>query len=495
MFAPPEARAARFIGRPRSSMTDDTRSATDDRTFAEALAESFAAEQLEVGQLIEGHVMAVVGDVALIAVGSKTEALMDKEELGNLEPGDGLEAVVVSLSPELRVSHRLAVERREREALRGAYENGIPVEGKVAGRNKGGYDIAIAGVRAFCPMSQIDLGFPRDVDAFLGQTYRFAITEMADDLSTLVVSRAQLLKEEREHQAEETWERVVPGAVLEGTVKSIRDFGVFVDLGGLDGMVHVSELSHRFGVRPSQVAKVGDTVRVKVLEADRAKARVALSIKALEPDPWVEIVERFPTGATFSGTVARKTDFGVFVEIVPGVDGLVHVSQLPPGMTIDDPALAAGATVEGWVREVDMERRRVSLTLRPMATGDPWADAQQRYPTGTLIEGVVERTASFGVFVELEPGVTALIPASESDLPRGADLAAHFASGSRVSASVLSVDTERKRISLSLKKAKETRAHKEYRRWMDTQNPRREEVTAFGAALLKALNEKDARPH
>jgi small subunit ribosomal protein S1 len=475
-------------------MTDETEPTADDRTFAEALAESFAAEQLEVGQVIKGHVMAVVGDVALIAVGSKTEALMDKNELGNLEPGDGLEAVVVSLSPELRVSHRLAVERREREALRGAYENSIPVEGRVAGRNKGGYDISIAGVRAFCPMSQIDLGLPRNVDAFLGQTCRFLITEMSEDLSTLVVSRAQLLKEERQHQAEETWEKIVPGAELEGTVKSIRDFGVFVDLGGLDGMVHVSELSHRFGARPSQVARVGDTVRVKVLEADRDKARIALSIKALEPDPWAEVMARFEVGAPFSGTIARKTDFGVFVELVPGVDGLVHVSQLLPGVTIDDPALAVGNAVQGWVRELDGERRRVSLTLRPMAAGDPWADAPQRYPNGTLVEGVVERTAAFGVFVELEPGLTALIPASETDLPRGSDLAAHFAPGSRVSAAVLSVDPERKRASLSLKKAKETRAHKEYRRWMDTQKPRREEVTAFGAALLKALKEKDARP-
>jgi small subunit ribosomal protein S1 len=476
-------------------MRDETTPSPDSQSFAEALAESFARDDISVGQLVSGHVMAVVGDVALIAVGGKSEAVMDKVELGALEPGDGLEAVVVATSPELRVSHRQAVERREREALRGAFQHGVPVEGKITGRNKGGYDVSIAGVRAFCPMSQIDLGFPRNVDAYLGKSYRFRITEMAEDLSSLIVSRVQLLKEEREQRASEAWERIVPGAELEGTVKSVRDFGVFVDLGGVDGMVHVSELSHRFGVRPSQIAKPGETLRVKVLEADRDKSRISLSVKALEPDPWDEVIARFPPGAEFSGTVARRTEFGLFVELVPGVDGLVHVSQLPPGTPLDDPALAVGETITGWVRELDRERRRLSLTLRPMATGDPWAHAATHYPVGALVEGVVERTAPFGVFVELEPGVTALIPASESDLPRGADLAASFLPGNRVSATVLSTDVERKRISLSLKKAKEHKAHREFRRWAEKENqPKREEVTAFGAALMRALDGKNAQP-
>jgi len=478
-------------------MTDETKPNPETQTFAEALAESFAQEQLEVGQLVSGHVMAVVGDVALVAVGGKTEAVMDKNELGDLEPGDGLEAVVVGLSPELRVSRRQAAERREREALRGAHANGIPVEGKVSGRNKGGYDVSIAGIRAFCPMSQIDLAFPRNVDTYLGKTFRFLITELAEDLSSIVVSRTQLLKEEREHAATEAWSKIQVGAELEGTVKNIRDFGVFVDLGGVDGLVHVSELSHQFGVRPTQVVKAGETVRVKVLEADRDASRISLSIKALEPDPWADVKARFAAGNPFSGTVARKTDFGVFVELAPGVDGLVHVSQLPPGTTVGDPSLEVGQPIEGWVRELDDERRRVSLTLRPMAVGDPWADAAARYVAGTLVDGVVERTASFGVFVELEPGLTALIPASESDLPRGADLAERFAPGSRVSATVLTVDSDRKRISLSLKKAKESKAHKEFKRWVETrEQQRKDEVTSFGAALMKALSEKkDAQPH
>jgi small subunit ribosomal protein S1 len=461
------------------------------QSFAEALAQSFQQEELEVGQLITGTIMAVHGDIALVSVGGKSEAVMDRAELGELRPGDGLDAVITALSPEIRVSHKLAIERREREALRGAFENGVPVEGKVTGRNKGGYDVSIAGLRAFCPMSQIDLGFPRNVDAYLGKSFLFLITELADDLSSLVISRAQVLKDEREAASNEAWSRISVGAELEGQVKSIRDFGVFVDLGGVDGMVHVSELSHRTGVRASQLIKVGENVRVKVLEADREKGRISLSVKALEPDPWVEVPGRFPAGAEFEGTVARKTDFGVFVELLPGIDGLIHVSQLPLGMKLDDEALTPGAPVRGWVREVDIERRRLSLTLREIAASDPWLDAAERYPAETTVEGVVERTASFGVFVQLEPGLTALIPASETDVPKGTDLATTFLAGARISATVLSVDPQRKRVSLSVKKAKEGRASKEFRHWAEEKKvDRKPEVTAFGAALMKALQTK-----
>ena len=462
-------------------------------SFAQALAESFINDEIEIGQLVSGEIVAVAGDIALIAVGGKTEAVMDRAELGELRPGDGLDAVVVAVSPELRVSHRLAIERREREALRGAFGNGVPVEGKVTGRNKGGYDVSVSGLRAFCPLSQIDLAFPRNVDAFLGKSFLFRITELAEDLSSMVVSRAAVLRDERDHQAKQAWSSIITGAELVGTVKSVRDFGVFVDLGGVDGMVHATEVTHRFGVRPAQVVKVGQEVRVKVLEADREKDRIALSMKALEADPWAAAAQRFPAGTAFEGKVARKADFGVFIELDSGVDGLLHVSQLPPGMTLADPMLAAGNPVKGWIKECDVDRRRISLSLRELASGDPWLDATNRYPVGTLVDGIVERTAAFGVFVEIEPGLTGLIPASESDTPRGGDLASLFPPGAKVAASVLSVDTARKRMSLSLKKAKESKSSKEFRKWAEEkQAPKKTELSAFGAALQKALLGKPA---
>ncbi|MGC8916624.1 MAG: S1 RNA-binding domain-containing protein [Thermoanaerobaculum sp.] len=464
------------------------------QSFVEALAESFASEELREGQLVSGTIVAVSGDVALIAVGGKTEALMDRAELGELRPGDNLEAVVVATSPELRVSHRLAIERREREALKGAFANRIPVQGKVTGRNKGGYDVSIAGLRAFCPYSQMELGYPKNVDAYLGKSFMFLITEMAEDLSSLVVSRAAVLLEEKEEAKRQAWEKVQVGAVLEGTVRSIRDFGVFVDLGGVDGMIHVSELSHKQPVKPSQVVKVGDTIKVKVIEADREKERIALSLKALQPDPWEEVGKRYQPGGEFSGRVARKTEFGAFVELPEGVDGLLHVTQLPPGMTLEDPSLEVGQEIRGFVREVDLERKRIALSLRPVATSDPWADARERYPEGTLVEGTVDRIASFGVFVELEPGLEALIPASESDVSKGKSLAETFVPGTRVAAVVLSVDPANKRLSLSVKKAKEKKAAKEFRQWAEDRKAKPEpQLTAFGLALLKALKEKEAR--
>lgn len=463
-------------------------------SFMEALAESFSSEDLQVGQLVSGQIVAVSGDVALIAVGGKTEALMDRAELGELRPGDNLEAIVVATGPELKVSHRLAIERREREALKGAFANRIPVQGKVTGRNKGGYDVSIAGIRAFCPYSQIELGYPKNVDAYLGKNFMFLITEMAEDLSTMVVSRAAVLLEEKEEAKRQAWEKIQVGAVLEGTVKTIRDFGVFVDLGGVDGMIHLTELSHKQPVKPSQVVKVGEKIKVKVIEADREKERIALSLKALQPDPWEQVAGRYHVGGEFNGRVARKTEFGVFVELPEGVDGLLHVTQLPPGMSLDDPSLTVGQEIKGFVREVDVERRRIGLSLRPVATSDPWADARERYPEGTLVEGTVDRIAPFGVFVELEPGLEALIPASESDVPKGKSLAETFLPGTRVAAVVLSVDSSQRRLSLSVKKAKEKKASKEFRQWAEEKKAKPEpQVTAFGMALLKALKAREVR--
>ncbi|MCS7183020.1 MAG: S1 RNA-binding domain-containing protein [Thermoanaerobaculum sp.] len=461
-------------------------------SFMEALAESFTSEQLQVGQLVSGQIVAVSGDLALIAVGGKTEAIMDRAELGELRPGDNLEAVVVATAPELKVSHRLAIERREREALKGAFANRIPVQGKVTGRNRGGYDVSIAGIRAFCPYSQMELGYPKNLDAYLGKSFTFLITEMAEDLSTMVVSRAAVLLEEKEEAKRQAWEKIHVGSVLEGTVKTIRDFGVFVDLGGVDGMIHTTELSHRQPVKPSQVVRVGEKVQVKVLEADREKERIALSLKALQPDPWDEVLRRYQVGGPFTGKVVRKAEFGAFVELPEGVDGLLHVTQLPPGMRLDDPSLEVGQTVTGFVRELDADRRRIGLSLRPVATSDPWLDAAERYPEGTLVEATVERVAPFGVFVELEPGLEALIPASESDVPKGKSLSDSFVPGTRVAAVVLSVDAGHRRLSLSVKKAKEKKAAKEFRRWAEERKAKPEpQVTAFGLALLKALKERE----
>src|SRR6058998_148902 len=292
------------------------------------------------------------------------------------------------------------------ELLRGMYENRVPVEGKVSARNKGGFDVNIGGLRAFCPLSQIALGKIDNPDQFVGQTYEFRVTELSDDGRRIVVSRAALMKEAAASRAEETRKAIVPGAELTGTIKTITPFGAFVDLGGVDGLLHVSEMSRRRVNNPNEVVAVGQEVNVKVIKVEGDGKRISLSMKDQEPDPWSDVADRYPAGAPFSGKIVRSTDFGYFVEVEPGLDGLVHLSQLPHGVKQGDPSVAIGSTVTGWIREVDPVKKRLSLSLREVAVADPWENVSQKYPMGKIVEGTVDHGAAPGVFVQIEPGLT-----------------------------------------------------------------------------------------
>ncbi len=465
--------------------------------FEEALRESLDAEEVRPGDVVEGTIAAIHGDVALVDVGGKSEAVLERAELDDLGTGEPVEVVVVSVGDEIRVSRRMALERRLKEKLESAFEEGRPVEGKVVGRRKGGFDVTVAGIRGFCPMSHIDDVRSDDLDRHLGQSYSFKVLEYEPDGRKLVVSRAALLREEKERAQKEAWERLTEGEELEGRVRSITDFGAFVDIGGVDGLVHVTELSHRHVRHPRDVVSPGDLVPVKVLELDREKNRISLSMKALEEDPWAGAEESYPVGGKFSGTVVRKVEFGAFVELKPGLDGLIHVSQLPPGMELDAPELEVGAAVEGWVRDVDPEAQRIGLSLRPIPSHDPWERIEMRYQEGQVVDAVVENGADFGVFVELEPGVSALIPASEMGKPREVDPRSAFGPGERLQGKVLSVDPERRRISVSIRALKHDRERQEYLAHMDKGAVASEPtMTGFGAQLAAALgqSEKKSKP-
>jgi small subunit ribosomal protein S1 len=365
------------------------------------------------------------------------------------------------------------------------------VEGKVVGRRKGGFDVNVAGVRGFCPISHIEDGRSEDLDAHLGQSYTFKILEYDPEERKLVVSRAAHVREERAKLREEAWQRLEEGAVIEGTVRSVTDFGAFVDLGGVDGLVHVTEMSHRRINHPRDAVSVGDSVQVKVLELDRQKDRVSLSIKQLLKDPWEGAEEKYPARGRFEGTVVRKAGFGVFVELEPGLDGLLHVSQLPPGMELDDSGLEVGQQVRGWIRDLDRETQRIGLTLRALPDHDPWERIGMRYRDGQVVEGVVENGADFGVFVELEPGVSALIPVSEMGIERDADPRTAFAPGSKLKVKVMSVDEGRRRISLSLKAYQRELERNEYLQHMDSgASSEGPAMTGFGQQLMDALGKK-----
>ncbi len=460
-------------------------------SFAEAFEASLNFKTPAQGENLRGQIVSISGDDAFVSYGGPSEAVMAAAELEGLDVGDTVEGTVVKTAPEIRISRKLMKGKASLEQLRQMYENRLPVQGKVSGRNKGGFDVTVAGLRAFCPLSQIALGKIENPDAFLNETFDFRVTEMSDDGRRIVVSRAALLKEEAATRAQETRNRVVPGAELTGRVKTITPFGAFVDLGGIDGLLHVSEMSRRRVTDPKEIVSVGQEVHVKVIKVDNDGKRISLSMKDQEPDPWSDVADRYPVGSQFTGRIVRSTDFGYFVEVEPGLDGLVHLSQLPLGVKQGDPSVAIGSTVTGWVREVDPAKKRLSLSLREVAINDPWENASQKYAIGRVIEGTVDHVAGPGVFVQLEPGLTGLIPSSEISVPPGSDPSKAFTPGDKVVVRVMSLDTNRKRISLSADAAKAAAEREEYSKFMDDQRGESNEgESAMALAFRRAMEKK-----
>jgi small subunit ribosomal protein S1 len=335
------------------------------------------------------------------------------------------------------------------DVVREAVEQSLPVAGKIIGWNQGGFHAVVSGISAFCPRSSMELGAPREPAQYLDQEYLFRVLRVEEKGHRLVLSRAAVLRDEKRHQVEEMKKSLEVGAVVHGLVASLHDFGAFVDLGGIEGLIHVSEIRHQRIGHPKEALEVGQEIDAKVVKLPAKGERVSLSLRALEPSPWQGVDEKWPAGGKFTGKVLRKSDFGWFVELAPGVEGLLHVSQLPPGTKPDDPSLEPGAAIEGWVREVDPRRHRISLALREVPAGDPWQGVDRRYPEAAVVTGKIEKVAPFGAFIELEPGLTALFPTSEMGLPRGASVAKAYPIGREIKLKVSEVDARRKRISLT----------------------------------------------
>jgi len=463
---------------------------TAEATFAEAFEASLNFKTPEQGELLKGQIVSISGDDAFVSYGGPSEAVMAANELDGLDVGDTVEGTVVKTSPDIRISRKLAKGKASLDLLRQMYENRLPVEGKIAARNKGGFDVNIGGLRAFCPLSQIALGKIDNPDQFIGQSYEFRVTELSDDGRRIVVSRAALLKEANASKAEETRRNIVPGAELTGTIKTITPFGAFVDLGGIDGLLHVSEMSRRRVTDPNEVVAVGQEVRVKVIKVENDGKRISLSMKDQEPDPWSDVAERYPAGTQFSGRVVRTTDFGLFVEVEPGIDGLVHYSQLPFGVKQGDADIAIGTSVTGWIREVDASKKRLSLSLREVATRDPWDGAAQRYPAGKVVEGTVDHGGAPGIFVQIEPGLTGLIPNSEISVAPGADPSRAHEAGEKLAVRIMSIDPQRKRISLSHEAAKAAAERDEYVKFAEERGDNESGESAMALAFKRAMEKK-----
>jgi len=442
--------------------------------FATMFEASLKARRLERGQTIEGTVVAFGSDVAFVSVGGKSEAQIDLAELkdadGHLEVkiGDRIHAVVVSTSGGVTLSRKGVRNVASQRELENAFEAGLAVEGKVEGANKGGYEVRIARERAFCPLSQIDIARTADPAVHVGKTYTFRILEYKDGGKSIVVSRRKLLEEEQQANAEAVRKSIVPGAVLPGRVVSVRDFGAFVDLGGgIQGLLHVSEMSWSRATTPGEMVASGDQITVKVLRVDEGTGKISLGLKQLQDDPWGQVGTTYAVGQVRNGRVTRLAEFGAFVELEPGIEGLAHASTFPPtGRTGDwAKSVPVGTTGTFEILSIDPAQKRIGIALveegasRTAAPTTP----QDTFATGTIVTGKVERHEKFGVFVFLSPGRTGLMPLSETGLDRDADVVKAFPVGSEVEVAVIEADASGRRIRLSKKAVAQQREQAELR--------------------------------
>ena len=410
-----------------------------------------AAPHYRKGDEVTGRVIRVSGDVAFIDLGGKAEGIVELtlEEAEKLQPGGTLTGIVVSTDGAVRVRRSLVGKTADNEAISQAHQLGIAVDGRITARNKGGFEVTVAGSRAFLPLGQLAMEqIPEaDLDAWIGTSHRFKILEFDPGARRLVISRNALLRAEREEKAQAVWADLAVGQIRQGTVRSVQDYGAFVDIGGVDGLVHVGEMDWTRISKPSEFVAVGQEVTVVVVAVDPAKKRIGLSMKAAGQDPWRTLP--FRVGDSIEGKIARVERFGAFVELTHGVEGLVHISEITHDRRVRHPSdfVSAGDTVKVTVLDIDLQNRRIGLSMKQVA-GDPWLSAAQDFPIGARISGLVERVAPFGVFVQVAPGVTALLPGSETGLSP-IEVQRRFRIGSNVEATVLAVDVANKRMSLS----------------------------------------------
>jgi len=462
--------------------------------FATLFEASVSARRFEQGQTIDGTIVAIGPEVALVSVGGKSEAHIALAELrddaGDIEVsvGDRIQAVVVSTSGGVTLSRKGVRNAATQRELENAFAAGVAVEGKVVSVNKGGYEVRIAHERAFCPLSQIDTVRTEDPAVHVGKTYPFRIIEYKDRGKSIVVSRRKSLEEEQQASAAAVRASIVPGAVLPGRVVTVRDFGAFVDLGGgIQGLLHVSDMSWSRGTAPGAVVGAGDHITVKVLRVEEATGKISLGLKQLLDDPWSTVSTTVTVGQIRTGRVTRLVEFGAFVELEPGVEGLAHASTFPPtGRTgAWANAVPVGTTAAFEVLSVDPGQKRIGLAMVEAGTSRAAGAiaSPEALAPGTIVTGKVERHERFGVFVFLSPGRTGLMPFSETGLDRDADLVKAFPVGSELEVAVLESDASGRRIRLSRKAVAQQREQAELREYAARQD-------ATPAAALGSLADK-----
>ncbi len=464
--------------------------------FASLLATTPDPLKPELGATISGKVAQIGPEDILVDVGGKREAVISRSELVGengsvaLKVGDTVEAKIIAVDGELRLSRKASVSMKgmskdaAKQMLQEAFQGGVPIDGRVTASIKGGYEIDVAGMRGFCPFSQIDLRRHHDPTLYFHKTFQFRIKEFDPRKRKLVLSRRAILESEAKKLEKEARAKIMPGAVFKGSVVTLQDFGAFVDLGGgLQGLLHVSEISHARVANPSEILTVGQELDVQVLRVDKKTGKISLTRKPLEEDPWSDVKKRFKAGQVLQAKVVRVTDFGAFLELAPGVDGLLHVTEMSAEYGSGKNAqqmIKVGEEIKAQVIKVDGKRRRVALGLAPRDVEVGQHVEMPALRVGAIVEGKVERIEKFGVFVRMGPGRTGLIPSNELGTPRGSDPRKGFPIGADVRAEIIEADPAGRKIRLSIRKA----AEREEREALDRY---RKDASKAGSSSLSTL--------
>ena len=430
--------------------------------FAELFEESFASQQIKSGAIITGTVVAVNDDVVLISAGLKSEAVISIQEFQNengeveISVGDEFEVALEAVEDgfgETKLSREKAVRARTWIELEKSFEKSEVVTGIINGRVKGGFTVEIDNVRAFLPGSLVDVRPVRDPAYLEGKTLEFKVIKLDQRRNNVVVSRRAVVEQEYSAEREELLESLQEGKTVKGMVKNLTDYGAFVDLGGIDGLLHITDMAWKRVKHPSEVVNVGDEIDVKILKFDRERQRVSLGIKQLGDDPWHDLARRYPPDTRLFGKVTNIADYGCFVEIEEGVEGLVHVSEMDWTNKNVNPAkvVSIGEEVEVMVIEIDEERRRISLGVK-QCKSNPWAEFSSTVNRGDKVAGQIKSITDFGIFIGLDGGIDGLVHLSDIswDLP-GEEAVRNYKKGQEIEASVLAIDSERERISLGIK--------------------------------------------
>jgi small subunit ribosomal protein S1 len=446
----------------QSSEEKQAPAATDD--FASAL-ESFTTETEEAAgddNVLKGTVLKLTSTHVVVDIGAKSEGMLpigevlDHEGKPKFQPGDEIDVMREKGETEegyINLSFQKAQKLRAWDEIEKAYSENQPIKATVVERTKGGVTVDILGARAFLPGSQIDLHPVRNLDAMKGQSFDVAIVKLNKKRGNIVASRKQLLEQEQNEKRSKTLEHLQEGSILTGVVKNLTEYGAFVDLGGIDGLLHITDMSWGRLTHPRDLVNVGDQIQVKVLKYDPDKQRVSLGFKQLTPDPWLDAEHRYPVGAHVHGRVISVTDYGAFVELEQGIEGLVHVSEMTWSKRAKHPSKLVNVNdqVDCVVLNVSPTDRRISLGMRQLAA-NPWDSLHDKYPVGATIEGRVRNLTDFGAFIEIEDGIDGLVHVSNlSWTKRVKHPSEVLKKGDRVKAVILAIDSDKRRLSLGVK--------------------------------------------